>query len=625
MNIYLDPSDDKSSSLFYLLKKYTEHNIIFDKEKKSEFEIIMKAFEKTVVFPFIFIIRENLNKKKETDKISTKAVEDISVLQNIYYSFIYTDKKFLNKLKKELKLKNLSEDTSTFRDLYLNDAISAQLKEMMRKKETCRFPPEPSGYLHIGHVKAALLNNDLADNLIIRFDDTNQEKGSESYEESIIEDLKLLELKEFHLSRTSDFYQKIIECAKKLILENKAYCDNTDRETMNQERMDGIESKNRNNSIDKNKSIFDKMIKNGEKDVEECKNSEIEEYCVRAKISIDEKNKSLRDPVILRLKNSKHPKTKSRLSPTYDFACPLVDSLQQITTVLRTNEFRDRNPQYFWILDALKMKKPKIKDFSRLNFEDTCLSKRKLRAVIEEHDLTWQDPRIPTIKGILRLGLHIDVLKEYIRLQGMKQGNCIASWDKIWAMNKKYLDKTCNRYSAILSDNYYKIDFIDNKGARINPYDPIISLPLNKKNQNSKQKEVLTTSIAISNEDANILKINEEFTLMALGNAILKKKTENKLICESNPTGNYKLTKNKISWISLDSAIEYNLTTYGSLFKDGKFNHDSKLTEKILIEKAAESIKYNEMVQFERIAFVKKDETSHEFVVVPYTRQVHKK
>ncbi|KRH94652.1 Glutamyl-tRNA synthetase [Pseudoloma neurophilia] len=625
MEVILDPRHFLTASLFYLIRKYTEHLVKFEENTSIDHEKIKMIFAGCPVEKHVNRLLQKMEAGhiEETEKLLEQCSEDISVLKDVYYSFLYTDKKFLNQIKKELKNKE-SHDSHLhqFENEYKTDTLAQEFKKMMKPKETCRFPPEPSGYLHLGHVKAAFLNNNLSDNLIVRFDDTNQEKSSDVFEKAILEDLKLLQLKEFKLSRSSDFHPKIVELCRKMIADGNAYCDDTDKEQMNIERMDGIESKRRNVDIKTNLAVFEKMVENGLKDFAQIDEKDnIEKYCVRAKIAVNSNNKALRDPVICRLKKIKHPRTNSRFSPTYDFSCPIVDSIEGVTTVLRTNEFRDRNEQYFWILDALQLRKPKIQDFSRLNFENTCLSKRKLRTLIEENNLTWDDPRIPTVKGILRLGLHITVLKEYIIMQGMKQSSHVTSWDKIWAMNKKYLDKVCNRYFAIKEDGKYHIKFVDESNNEIEPFEEKVSWPLNKKDLQAGQKEVLTRNIAISQEDGDLLETNEEFTLMIVGNCIVKEKNDNIITCISNPDGDIKKTKRKISWISLDECHRHELVQYSDLLKDDQFDPHSKKSETILVEKASQNIQPGEMVQFERIAFVRRDPPTDSYVVVPCTLQ----
>ena len=227
-------------------------------------------------------------------------------------------------------------------------------------KVVTRFPPEPSGYLHIGHAKAALLNNYFArayeGTLIVRFDDTNPSKEKVEFEESIKEDLRLLGIKADKTVHTSDHFDKIYDYAVSLIKKGLAYVDDTDTDTMRNQRFDGIESENRSQTIDVALKKFEEM-KNGTEYGLKC--------CLRAKINMSDPNKCLRDPVIYRCNLTPHhvKGDQWKMYPTYDFACPIVDSLDGVTHALRTIEYRDRNPQYQWFIDNLGLRPIIIWDY----------------------------------------------------------------------------------------------------------------------------------------------------------------------------------------------------------------------------------------------------------------------
>ncbi|EOB13382.1 Glutamyl-tRNA synthetase, cytoplasmic [Nosema bombycis CQ1] len=417
-----------------------------------------------------------------------------------------------------------------------------------------RFPPEPSGFLHIGHAKAALVNATLAQKggrMILRFDDTNPEKKYEEFEDQIIKDLKDLKIEDYTVSHSSDYFSLIIEKAKFLINKGKAYCDDTPQEQMRKERMDGIESKNREMKIEDSLNLFNEMLKGLQPS-----------FCLRAKIDMKDPNKAMRDPVIFRSTNSKHHRVPDLHSfPTYDFTCPILDSIEGVTLACRSNEYRDRNKQYDWFLCNLELKnKPKIFDFSRLNFEKTVLSKRKITQLIENKKVNdWDDPRLSTIQGIKRAGMDMDVLREYILLQGPSQKTSTISWDKIWAMNKKAIDSKSPRFMAVPVENavevYVKnVGFeikevenlkINNKGNKAKGGDKgkgnvMETKDKNKEDNNStcpesptnnllntfisKKSQVFDNLIWISQEDASLLKEGEEFTLMNWGNAIVTEK-----------------------------------------------------------------------------------------------------
>lgn len=220
-------------------------------------------------------------------------------------------------------------------------------------KVVTRFPPEPSGYLHIGHAKAALLNQHFAaqynGKLIIRFDDTNPSKEKVEFEERILADLKVLGVDSTHLTWTSNYFNLLMEYAKKLIHLELAYVDDTEREQMKLERGEGIASKNRLLSVQENLDLFEEMIAGTDRGLT-C--------CLRAKISVDDLNKAMRDPVIYRCNLFPHNRTGSKwkVYPTYDFACPIVDSIEGVTHALRTNEYHDRNDQFNWFINALNLR-----------------------------------------------------------------------------------------------------------------------------------------------------------------------------------------------------------------------------------------------------------------------------
>lgn len=237
-----------------------------------------------------------------------------------------------------------------------------------------RFPPEPSGYMHIGHAKAAFLNYHYSriynGKMILRFDDTNPTNEKQEYTDNIMSDLKRLDITWDKLTHTSDNFDLLAEKCEWMINKELAYCDNTPLDQMRQERFDGIASKCRDKPKEQNLAEWKEMLLGSEKG---------KAFCVRAKLSVDSPNKCLRDPVIYRCNDSPHPKTgtKWKCYPTYDFCCPIIDSIEGITNMLRTNEYADRNAQYSWFQKVLEIRKVNIYDFSRLNFVNTTLSKRK--------------------------------------------------------------------------------------------------------------------------------------------------------------------------------------------------------------------------------------------------------
>ncbi|KAJ1566452.1 hypothetical protein HK405_009756, partial [Cladochytrium tenue] len=426
------------------------------------------------------------------------------------------------------------------------------LKDAEHGKVVTRFPPEPSGYLHVGHAKAALLNDYFAQTyngkMILRFDDTNPSKEKTEFEDAITYDLSLLGIKADSVSHTSDFFQEIYDIAVGMIKKGLAYCDDAPQEVMQEERRNMIDSKNRSNSVKENLRRFAEMTKASE---------EGQRNCLRAKINMQDTNGSMRDPVIYRCNLTPHHLTGSKwkLYPTYDLACPVVDSLEGVTHALRSMEYRDRNVQYAWFLKALDLRTVHVWDFSRINFVYTLMSKRKLTWFVENGLVSgWDDPRFPTVRGIRRRGMTIQAIREYILMQGASQKLLELEWDKIWAKNKSIIDPEAPRHTALLRDKITKVRVVDKDTFA--PYAK--EMPKHKKNPAVGMKQtVYSSELYLEFSDAQTLTEKEEVTFMDWGNVIIEKiewspdRTFIGLIEISlNLDGDFKKTKKKLTWLS---------------------------------------------------------------------------
>ncbi|KAK9303850.1 hypothetical protein QLX08_004581 [Tetragonisca angustula] len=417
-------------------------------------------------------------------------------------------------------------------------------------KVIVRFPPEASGYLHIGHAKAALLNQYYAQKfqgqLIMRFDDTNPAKENVDFEKAILEDLELLQIKPDKFTHSSDYFDLMLEYCTKLIKDGKAYVDDTPADIMKEQRDQKLMSSNRNNSIEKNLELWNEMQQGSAKG-QEC--------CVRAKIDYQSTNGCLRDPTIYRCKLQPHPRTniKYKVYPTYDFACPIVDAVENITHTLRTTEYHDRDVQFYWIIDALELRRPYIWEYSRLNMTHTVLSKRKLTWFVDQGLVDgWDDPRFPTVRGILRRGMTVDGLKQFIVAQGSSKSVVFMEWDKIWAFNKKVIDPIATRYTALESDKLVSIYINDVKQEWL-------IVQNHPKDISKGTKQVLIGSqLYIERDDANLLIEGQNITLINWGNILIKKiEKENnvikQIIAQLNlENKDYKNTL-KITWLSASS------------------------------------------------------------------------
>lgn len=420
-------------------------------------------------------------------------------------------------------------------------------------------------------------------------------------------------------SYTSDYFEELYQYCVTMLKDGKAYCDDSERETMQKERYDGIKSRCRDLSLEDNVAHFEEMKKGTDEGLR---------WCVRAKISVDNPNKAMRDPVIYRCNTTPHVRTgdKWKIYPTYDFCCPIVDSMEGVTHALRTNEYRDRNPQYEWMLVALSLRKVHIWDFARMNFIRTFLSKRKLTKLVDEGRVWgWDDPRFPTIRGIRRRGMTIDALREFVLKQGPSRNIVQLDWTLFWATNKKYIDPVAPRHTAIDKEHAVTAHV---KGARLAPYTE--DKPKHGKNLDLGTKKVAySDTILIEQTDAQNLKQEEEITLMNWGNAYVRKishslnplnhSTVTALELELHLQGDFKATKQKLTWLSTlgQELIPIELVDFDYLITKDVIEKEDEiddcLTEKTEFRTEAiadcnvADLKADDIIQFERKGYFRVD------------------
>lgn len=332
----------------------------------------------------------------------------------------------------------------------------------------------------------------------------------------------------------------------------------------------------------------------------------------------------MRDPVIYRCNPEPHHRTgsKYKIYPTYDFACPLVDSYEGVTHALRTIEYRDRNPQYWWMEEALGIRKVHVWDFARMNFIKTVLSKRKLTKFVDEGVVSgWDDPRMPTVRGIRRRGMTIEALKQFIISQGPSKNVVNLDWTIIWAFNKKVIDPISPRHTALIKDGlvYAKIE-----GA---PSPAVIeNKPKHAKNKDVGSKKVAYGSTVLFEQaDAASFKEGEEITLMNWGNAIVTKigrATANGPVTELelklHLEGDFKKTEKKVTWLASEQTlVPVELVDFGDLMTKDKLeendevmdfvNRDSEFHEVGLADCNIADVKAGDILQFERKGYYRCD------------------
>ncbi|EDO15846.1 hypothetical protein Kpol_507p8 [Vanderwaltozyma polyspora DSM 70294] len=539
---------------------------------------------------------------------------------------------FLTKSLQELKKASTAgKKKETHKANFEIDLPDAKMGEVVT-----RFPPEPSGYLHIGHAKAALLNQYFAQaykgKLIIRFDDTNPSKENVEFQDSILEDLELLGIKGDRITHSSDYFQEMYDYCVQLIKDGKAYCDDTPTEKMRDERMNGIASVRRDRSVEENLKIFTEEMKNGTE--EGLKN------CVRAKIDYEALNKTLRDPVIFRCNLTPHHRTGSqwKMYPTYDFCVPIVDALEGVTHALRTIEYRDRNAQYEWMLNALKLRKVHIWDFARVNFVRTLLSKRKLQWMVDKNLVSnWEDPRFPTVRGVRRRGMTVEGLRNFVLSQGPSRNVINLEWNLIWSFNKKVIDPVCPRLTAVVDPVKIHLEGEDApQSAKVemkpkHPKNPVVG----------EKKVVFYKDIVIDREDADSIEDGEEITLMNWGNAIItKKNADGSLNAKLHLEGDFKKTKHKVTWLAdTEDVVKVDLVDFDHLISKDKLEEDESFEDFLTPETEfhtsaiadlnVKDMKVGDIIQFERKGYYRLDSLAADgkpyvFFTIPDGKSVNK-
>lgn len=363
---------------------------------------------------------------------------------------------------------------------FIKTIIKEDLESGKRDKVVTRFPPEPNGYLHIGHAKSIIINFGLADEFggktNLRFDDTNPLKEDQEFVDSIKEDVAWLGFEWDGLFFASDYFDEMYDRAVLLIKKGLAYVDDLSADEIREYRgtlsEPGKDSPYRNRSIEENLDLFERM-KNGE-----FANGE---KVLRAKIDMSSPNINLRDPVIYRISHATHHNTGDKwcIYPMYAFAHPLEDAIEGVTHSLCTTEFEDQRPLYDWVVRECEMEAtPQQIEFGRLNLTNTVMSKRKLKQLVEEKYVDgWDDPRLPTISGLRRRGYTPEAIQEFVKAAGVSKGYSTADVQMLEHFVREDLKLKTPRTMGVLRPlkvvitNYPEgeVEWLD---AEINPENP---------------------------------------------------------------------------------------------------------------------------------------------------------
>lgn len=460
-------------------------------------------------------------------------------------------------------------------------------------KVTTRFPPEPNGYPHIGHAKAAIINSEYAKmyggKCILRMDDTNPEAERMEYHAAIKVGLDWLGVKFDIIKNTSDDMDLFYEKGKELIESGKAYVCTCKREAISQNRKERRACKCSMQDIKHNNKDWEKMFgkfKPGE-------------AIVRFRGDMKADNAVMRDPVLFRIIEEKHYTLgeKYRVWPSYDMAVAIEDSSDGITHAFRSKEFELRKELIEGILDALKMRKPYQGFFSRLEFKGMPISKRVLKPLIEEGKVSWyDDPRLPTLEALRRRGIKAEAIRKFILSLGLTKANTLAPFDALEAFNRKFVDADSIRLFMVKNPKVLKIDNL--------PFS-LVEIPNHPIKDMGKRIIEFDENILISEEDFTTLKEGDQVRLLGLGNISITK-------IDQEIEGNFvegKETKNvqKIQWVPQKNAHKIKLLIPNQLFIGEEFNENSLEELDVYTEPHYLKLKEGEEIQFVRFGYCRKD------------------
>jgi glutaminyl-tRNA synthetase len=485
---------------------------------------------------------------------------------------------------------------------FLRDIIAEDVRSNKHDgRVQTRFPPEPNGYLHIGHAKAICLDFGLADEFggrtNLRFDDTNPEKEDIEYVESIKNDVKWLGFKWDGLYYASDYFGQLYEWAIKLIKLGKAYVDDSSAEEIRKNRgtltEPGKDSPYRDRSVEENLNLFERMRAGEFPDGSRV---------LRAKIDMSSPNLNMRDPVMYRILHAEHHRTGNEwpIYPMYDFAHGQSDSLEKVTHSMCSLEFADHRPLYNWFIEQLGIFPSRQIEFDRLSLTYTMMSKRKLRQLVEEGRVNgWDDPRMPTLSGMRRRGYTPEAIRNFVKAAGVSRTNGIVELAMLEHFVREDLNKRALRVMAVLHplkvviDNYpegqtEEMDAVNNPedasaGTRKVPFSRVLYIEQDDFREEppkgyfrlSPGREVrlrygyfITAKSVMKNDDGEVIEVHCTYDPATRGG--------------NAPDG--RKVKSTIHWVSAAHAMDAEVRIYETLFSKenpDEVDEDGNFTENL--------------------------------------------
>ncbi len=517
---------------------------------------------------------------------------------------------------------------------FIRTIINEDLASGKRDQVITRFPPEPNGYLHIGHAKSICLNFGLASEYKgrchLRFDDTNPSKEEDEYVEAIKEDVSWLGFDwGEHLYFASDYFDQLYDWAIQLIKAGKAYVDSQNAEEMRTNRgtltEPGKNSPYRDRSVEENLELFEKM-KNGE-----CPEGS---HILRAKIDMASPNMNLRDPAMYRIMHAHHHRTGDKwcIYPMYDFAHGQEDSIEGVTHSICTLEFEDHRPLYEWFIKELGIFAPQQIEFARLNLSYTVMSKRKLLQLVNEKFVAgWDDPRMPTVSGMRRRGYPAAAIRSFCERIGIGRSSNWIDLSVLEDCVREELNTTAFRRMAVLDPikvtitNYDQVEMLDapnhpqqpELGSRVVPMSNELWIDRDDFMENPpspKKYFRLGPDREVRLRNSYIIKC-DEYIKDESGKVIELKCSADLNTLGKNPEG--RKVKGIIHWVSAPHAVKVPVRIYDRLFNQENpdkadnyldaLNPESLLVTEALAEPSLSEAKPGETFQFERVGYFTAD------------------
>ena len=533
-----------------------------------------KANLKAVVGKVIAALKDSGVGPKDIFPVASKVVEEVNRIS------VEKQRAELERLAPELLQKEKKE-----RDFTLPNLPFAEMGAVVT-----RFPPEPNGYLHIGHAKAAIVDHEYArmynGKFILRFDDTNPEHAQLEFYDAQKQDLLWLGIKWDQEYNTSDHLEIHYKLAEQLIDQGDAYICRCPPDVMKESRFHSKSCSCKNTHPGDAKDMWRDLVTSGEQGA-----------ILRLRGNMQSANTAMRDPALFRIIDAAHPLkgTKYRMWPTYDFAGAVEDSISGVTHPFRTKEYELRDEVYFHILSLLKLRKPHLMEFARLSIEGMPVSKRKIKPLIEQGLVSgYDDPRLPTLRGLHRRGILPEAIKQFVFSQGISKVESQVTFSLVEACNRKILDPVVKRYFFVPNPMKLSVKNALKRTVHLK-FHPTADLG----------ERILNTHNVFFVPKDDVMKMNEGdvFRLKDLMNVKIKK-------IGGEITGEHAGDEllpgtAKIQWTT-EKNIAIKILVPGLLVNNNEEYNPGSLTEVDgVVEDTLSAVKNGEIVQFERFGFVR--------------------